>query len=84
MAKFKLTYDSFIKSQTISTSSDNEWQRLVQLVTKNNNDWYSAWQRMTTSDNEWQRMTKRDNRDDEWQWMTECGRTNEKEWGQVK
>ena len=40
---------SFIKRQTSSTSSDNEWKRVVQRVTTNDNEW----QRMRTSDNEW-------------------------------
>ena len=56
---------SFIKRQTSSTSSDNEWynewQRVVQRVTTNGNKWYNEWQRVTTSgttnDNEWQRVT---------------------------
>ena len=39
-------------------TSDNEWQRVVQLVTTsgttNDNEWYNEWQRVTTNDNEWQ------------------------------
>ena len=46
---------SFIKRQTTGLSSDNEWQRVVQRVTVNGNEWYNEWQRMvqqmTTSDN---------------------------------
>ena len=38
-----------------STTSDNEWQRVVQWVTKSGS--YNEWQRMTTSDNEWQWVT---------------------------
>ena len=58
---------SFIKRQTIGTSSDNEWynewQRVVQRVTTNDNEW----QRVTTNDNEWQQMTTSDK---EWQRVT--------------
>ena len=46
---------SFIKLQKTGSSSDNEWQRVVQPVTTNGNEWYNEWQRMvqqmTTSDN---------------------------------
>ena len=38
---------SFIKRQTSGTSSDNEWQRVVQRVTTNDNEW----QRVTISAN---------------------------------
>ena len=48
---------SFIKRQTSGTSSDNEWQRVVQRVTTHDNEWQRVVQRMTTSDNEWQRVT---------------------------
>ena len=65
---------SFIKRQTSGTSSDNEWQRLVQPVATNDN----KWQRMTTrvqrvttsgstSDSKWQLVTTSDN---EWQLVT--------------
>ena len=37
---------------TSDTTSDNEWQRVVQQVTTNVNEW----QRVTKYDNEWQRM----------------------------
>ena len=60
---------SFIKRQTSGTSSDNEWQRLVQRVTMNGNDWqrmttsgttsYNKWQQMTMSDSEWQQVVQR-------------------------
>ena len=50
---------SFIKRQTSGTSCDNEWQRMVQRVTTNDN----VLQRMatsgTTSDSEWQRVVQR-------------------------
>ena len=44
---------------TNGTTSDNEWQRMVQRVTTNDNEWqqwYNEWQRVTTNDNEWQRV----------------------------
>ena len=53
---------SFIKRQKSGnrvTTSDKEWQRVVQRVTTNDNEW----QRMTTSgatsDKEWQRVIQR-------------------------
>ena len=49
--------------QTNGTSSDNEWQRVVQ--------------QMKTNDNEWQRMTASVNSDNEWQQMTVSGATYE-------
>ena len=52
---------SFIKRQTSDTSSDKEWQRVVQRVTTNDNKWQGVVQREATSDNEWQRMTTSDN-----------------------
>ena len=50
---------SFIKRQTSSTSSDNEWynewQRVIQRVTTSgttsDNEWYNKWQRVTISAN---------------------------------
>ena len=39
------------------TTSDNEWQRVVQRVTTNDNEWQRVVQRVTTNDNEWQRVT---------------------------
>ena len=44
-----IKFGSFIKRQTSGTSSENEWQRMVQRVTTNDNEW----QQMTKSDNEW-------------------------------
>ena len=60
---------SFIKRQTSGTSSDNEWQRVVQRVTTSSTTSDNEWQRVvqrattsgTTSDNEWQRATTSDN-----------------------
>ena len=40
-------YWSFIKRQTIGTTSDNDWY----------NEWQRVIQRVTTNDNEWQRVT---------------------------
>ena len=65
---------SFIKRQTRGTSSDNEWQRVVQRVTtndnewqretangtRNDNEWYNKWQWVTANDNRWQQMTMSD------------------------
>ena len=31
----------FIKRQTSGISSNNEWQRVVQRVTANDNEWYN-------------------------------------------
>ena len=31
------------------TTSDNEWQRVVQRVTTNDSEWYNEWQQVTTS-----------------------------------
>ena len=43
----------------------DEWQRVVQRVTTNDNDWYNEWQRvvqrMIASDKEWQQVTISDN-----------------------
>ena len=57
----------FIKRQTSSTSSgnewqrmttsDNEWHRVVQRVTTSDNEWYKEWQWVTRNDKEWQRVT---------------------------
>ena len=55
---------------TSSTTSDNEWQRVVQRVTTSS-------KRVTTNDNGWQQMTKSDN---EWQGMTTSGTTSDNEW----
>ena len=45
-------YQSFIKRQTSDLSSDNEWQRVVECVTRSDNEW----QRVTASDSKWQRV----------------------------
>ena len=50
---------SFIKRQTSGTSSDNEWQRVVQRVTTNDNEWQRVVQQVTKSDNEWQQVLQR-------------------------
>ena len=65
------------------TTSDNEWQWVVQRVTTNDNEWYKKWPRVTASntasDNEWQQTAMIDS---EWS----SGKTNEngtiyfKEW----
>ena len=60
----------FIKRQTSGTSSDNEWQPVVQRVTTSDNEWYSKWQQR-------QRVTKNDN---ESQRMAASDKTNEYEW----
>ena len=84
MAAYEIGRRSFIKRQTSGTSSDNEWQRLVQRVVTND----SQWQRIITSsttygnewDNEWQRVTTSDTTsDNEWQRMTTSCTTNENE-----
>ena len=60
-----------IKRPTRGSSSDNEWQRVVQQMiasgTTNDNEWqqmkmcdsewYNEWQKMTMSDSEWQSGT---------------------------
>ena len=67
---------SFIKRQTSGTSSDNEWQRVVQQVatmttsgTTSDNEWYNKWY------NEWQQVVQRvvqrvTTNGNEWQQMT--------------
>ena len=65
------------KKQTSGTSSDNEWQRVVQRVTTNDNEWQRMTTSGTTSDNEWQRVTTSGTTsDNEWQRVT----TSDKEW----
>ena len=43
---------------TIGTTSDNEWQRVVQWTTTSDTMSDNEWQRVTTNDNKWQRVTK--------------------------
>ena len=47
------------------TTSDNEWQRVVQRVitsdTTSDNNWYNKWQQVVKSGNEWQLVTSNDN-----------------------
>ena len=75
--KTEVSGRSFIKRQPSGTSSDNKWQRVVQRVTTNDNEWYNKWHLVTTSSttndkewHKWQRMTTSHN---EWQrvvqWM---------------
>ena len=46
-----LNRGSFTKRDMSGTSSDNEWQRVVQQVTTNENECYNEWQQVTTNDN---------------------------------
>ena len=77
-------------SGTTSYNNDNEWQWVVQRVTKNYNEWQRVARRGATSDKEWQgvmqRMTTSDNKQ---QWVTasdssgtanENGTVHYKEW----
>ena len=61
------------------TTSDNEWQRVVQQMTTCGTTSDNEWKRITTSDkssdNECQQKTIIDN-DNKWQWVT----TNDREW----
>ena len=92
-----MTFRSYVKRQTSGTSSDNEWQRVVQRLTTNDNEWQwmamsdNEWQRVvkqvttssTTSDNEWQRVTTSDKECQQWQAMTTSGTTSDNEWQRV-
>ena len=53
------------------TTSDKEWQQVVQQMTPSGNEWHQVVQLVTTSgtanDNEQQKMTMSDS---EWQWVT--------------
>ena len=65
---------SFRKRQKSGTWSDNEWQRVVQRVTTNGNEWRVV-QRVTasgtTSDKKWQWVIQRvTTKSNEWQWVT--------------
>ena len=63
---------------TSGTTSDNEWQGVVQRMT-------TRGQRVTPNDNEWHRVKTNDNEwYNEWQRMTTSGTTNENKWEQVK
>ena len=77
-------------SGTTSYNNDNEWQWVVQRVTKNYNEWQRVARSGATSDKEWQgvmqRMTTSDNKQ---QWVTasdssgtanENGTVHYKEW----
>ena len=43
----------FIKNKVSGTSSDHEWQRVVQPVTTNDKEWQRLTASGTTSYNEW-------------------------------
>ena len=59
---------SFIKIQISDTSSDYQWQRVVQRVTTNDNEWQQVTTSGATSDKEWQRVIQRvTSSDSEWQ-----------------
>ena len=50
------------------TTSDNEWQRVVQRVTTNDNEW----QQTTMSDSEWQKVVQRVKKTHLLQRMDDC------------
>ena len=52
------------------TTSDNEWW----------NEWQRVVQQVTTNDNEWQRMATSNKNDNKWQRMIASDKTNEYEW----
>ena len=67
---------------TSGTMNDNEWQRVVQKITKNDNEI----QRITRSDNKWQWVTANDSKwYNEWKWhstlqrMDDCHKTQKKD-----
>ena len=68
---------SFIKRQTSGTSSDKEWQRVVQQMTTSDNEWQRVVQRMATSNYEWlwvvQQVTMNDN-----EWHSEWERVKKR------
>ena len=47
---------SLMKRQTGGTSSDNEWQRVVQRMTTSCTTSDNEWQRVITNGDEWQRV----------------------------
>ena len=61
----------FIKRRMSDTSSENEWRRVAQRVTKNDNQWLGVVQRVTRRDNKWQRVVSSDT-------------TSQSDWEQVK
>ena len=67
---------SFIKRQTSSRSSDNEWQRVTMSGTTSDKEW----QRVKTSDKEWQRVIQQVT---EWKWVIQRVTTNGNEWLRV-
>ena len=75
---------SFIKRQTSGTSSDSEWQRVVQRVTTSDNEWQRVAMSGTTNGNEWRRMTMSDNEwCNKWQRVTMSNTTSDNEWQQI-
>ena len=74
----KKTDEWYIEWHRITTS-DNEWQRVVQRKTRSGTtsgiEWYNKWQQMIqrvtasgiASDSEWQRTTTSKKK---WQWVT--------------
>ena len=64
------------------TTSDNEWERMTTFDNEWYNEWQRVLQRVTTNDNEWQRITTSDKEwqlmamsDSEWeQWYSEWKR----------
>ena len=76
-----------LKGQKSGTSSDNEWQRMLQwmAMAASDNEWYSEWQIMTTSDNEsysdWQRVTRNGSK---WQRVIQWVITNDNEWKRMR
>ena len=74
------------------TASDNEWERVVQRMTRSSTtsgiEWYNKWQGMKrltvsgiASDNEWQRMTTSNKN---WQWVTSNDSESQNEWIRVR
>ena len=59
------------------TTSDSEWQQVLQQMTTSGNEWHQVVQLVTTSgtasDNEWKKMTTSNKK---WQWII----TNDSEW----
>ena len=80
---YKKTDERYIEWQRVITN-DKNWQRVVQRVTTNDNEWLTTsdneWQRLTTSgktnDKEWQLVAESDK---EWQWVT----ASDSEWQQL-
>ena len=43
---------------TIGTPNHNEWQKVIQRVITNGNEWYNEWKRMTVNESEFGFTTK--------------------------